>query len=68
MSLVSLWHNDDANVSTLEKKTLKIYHVLKDLKYGILRIFEEFWKKNRKKYSRLSEELRASKDTIHRQF
>ena len=56
-------------LSTLMKKTLKIYHVLEDLNYGILRIYAEFWKKIRKKSARrLSEELSASKDTIHRQI
>ena len=38
MSLVSVWHNDVSDVTTLEKKTLKIFHVLEDLNYGILRI------------------------------
>ena len=27
VSLVNVWHNDGSNVSRLEKKTLKIYHV-----------------------------------------
>ena len=40
MSLVSVWHNDGSNVSTLEKKIIEIYHVLEDLNYGILRIYE----------------------------
>ena len=44
-----LWHNDSSSVSTLEKKTLKIYHVLEDLNYGILKIYTEVWKKIRKK-------------------
>ena len=50
-SLVSVWHSDGSNVSTLEKKTLKIYHVLEDLNYGIglFRKYVEFWKKIRKK-------------------
>ena len=65
VSLVSVWHN----VSTLEKKTLKIYHVLEDLNYcGILRIYAEFWKKIRKNTRRPSKELGATKDTIHRQI
>ena len=55
MSLVSVWYNDGSNVLTLEKKTLKIYQVLKDLNYGILKIYAEFWKKilkkKKKKYS-----------------
>ena len=49
VSLVSVCHDDGSNVSTLEKKTLKIYSVLEDLNYGILRIHAEFWKKIRKK-------------------
>ena len=28
-----------------KSKTLKIYHVLENLNYGILRIYEEFWEK-----------------------
>ena len=48
-SLVSMWHNDGPNVSTLEKDTLKIYHVLEDLNYGIVRTYAEFWKKIRRK-------------------
>ena len=50
VSLVSVWHNDGSNVSTVEKKTLNIYYVLEDLNnYGILRIiYAEFWKKIRK--------------------
>ena len=59
--LVSVWHNDGSNLSTVKKKTLNIYQVLEDLNYGILRIYAEFWKK-----IRLSEELGVSKDTIHR--
>ena len=39
---------------------------MKDINYGILRICPEFWKKIRKKKV-LSEELGASKETIHRQ-
>ena len=38
VSLVSVWHNDDYSDSTLEKEIVKIYHVLEDLNYGILRI------------------------------
>ena len=49
MSLVNVWHNDGSNVSTLEKKTLKIYHLLEDLNYEILRIYADVWKKFRKK-------------------
>ena len=49
VSLVSVRHNDSSNVSTLEKKILKIYHVLEDLNYGILIIYRTFWKKIRKK-------------------
>ena len=66
--LVSIWHNDGSNVSTLEKKMLRIYHILEDLNYGILRIYAEFWNKNPQESThRLSEELGASKDTILRQ-
>ena len=36
VSLVSVWHNDG---STPEKKTLKIYHILEELNYGIFRIY-----------------------------
>ena len=72
MSLVSVWNNDGSNVSTLEKKTLKIYHVLDDLNYDILRIYAEIWKKippSKKNSTRwLSEELGESKDTIHSQI
>ena len=32
--VVSVWHNDGSNVSTLEKKTVKIYHVLEDIIMG----------------------------------
>ena len=39
LSLVSVWSNDGSNISTLEKKTLKIYHALEDLNYEILRIY-----------------------------
>ena len=45
VSLVSMRHNDSFNVSILDKKTLKIYHVMEDL----LKIYAEFWKKIRKK-------------------
>ena len=38
LSLVIVWQNDGSNVSTLEKKTLKIYHILEGLNYGILNI------------------------------
>ena len=48
VSLVSVCHDDGSNVSTLEKKTLKTYHVLEDLNYAILRLYAEFWKKIRK--------------------
>ena len=48
VSLVSVWHNDDSNFSTLKKMSLKIYDVLEELIYGILRIYVEFWKKIRK--------------------
>ena len=51
-----VWNNGDSKISTLEKKTLKIYHVLEDLNYGILGIYAEFWKKIRKSTRRLSEE------------
>ena len=47
MSLVNVSHSDGSNVSTVEKKTLKIYQ---------------------KSTCRLSEELGASKDTIHCQI
>ena len=42
LSLVNVWNIDDSNVATLEKKTLKIYHIMEDLNYGILRIYAEF--------------------------
>ena len=45
MPLVSMWHNNGSNVSTLDKKNTKDLLVLKDLNYGILRIYAEFWKK-----------------------
>ena len=35
-------------VSTLEKKTLKIYHIVEDLNYRILRISAEFRKRIRR--------------------
>ena len=45
VSLVSVWHNDSSSVSTLEKKTLKICHVLENLNHwdieNIRRGFEE---------------------------
>ena len=62
MLLVSVWHNDGSNVSTLEKKTLKIYHVLEDLNKlwdigNIPRVLEA---------NKLLEEFAASKYTMHR--
>ena len=42
-------HNYGSNISTLEKKTLKIYLIQEDLNYGISRTYAEFWKKIRKK-------------------
>ena len=42
---MSVWRNDGSNVSTLEKKILKIYHVLENLDYGLLRIYTDFWRK-----------------------
>ena len=51
VSLGSVWNNDASNVSTLEKETLNIYHILEELYYGTLRIYVEVWKKIRKKYS-----------------
>ena len=62
--------NDSSSVSTLEKNTLNIYHVLEELNEGILRLCEDFERKFAKKKSthRLSEEFVASKDTIHHQF
>ena len=56
------WYNDGSNISTLEKETLKIYHVLEDINYGMLRIYAK------KSTHRLSEELGASKDTINGQI
>ena len=47
VSLMSVWHNGGSNVSTLEKKTLKIDPVLEDISYGMLRINAEFSKKIR---------------------
>ena len=38
---MSVWHNNNSNVSTLKKKTLKIYDVLEYLNYGILKVLEE---------------------------
>ena len=51
------------------RKTLNIYHVLEDLNYGIFGIYAEFWKKIRKKRTRmLSEGLGASEDAINLQI
>ena len=50
------------------EETLKIYHVLEDLNYGIFRIYAEFGRKSSKSSRTLSEELDASKDNIHRQI
>ena len=48
---MTVWHKDGSNLSVLEKKTLKIYNILENLNYGILRIYAELWKKVRKKVS-----------------
>ena len=71
VSLVSVWHNDRSKVSTLEKKTPKIYHVLENLIMVYWEYMQSFERKSAKETRptrRLSEELRASKDTIHRQI
>ena len=66
MSLVSGWHNDGSKVSTLEKKTLKIFHVPEDLDYGILRAYmQNVGRKSAKGTRRLSEEFGTSRDVIH---
>ena len=65
---MSMWHNDGSNVSTLVKKTLKIDHALEDLNYEILRIDAKFERNSTKSTQRLSEELGASKDTVHHQI
>ena len=53
---MSMWHNDGSNISTVEKKTLKIYHVLEDLNYGIFRIYCRVLEENLQKDTcRLSE-------------
>ena len=64
---MSVWHDDGYNVSTLEKKTIKIYHVLEDLNYGIWEYTRSFGRKSAKKKStrRLIKELGASKDKIY---
>ena len=53
VSLVCMWHNNGSNVSMLEKmlekKTLKIYHILEELNYGIFRIYAKVWKEICKK-------------------
>ena len=47
------------------EQILKIYHVLKDINYGILRIYAKFGRISVKKSTRrLSEDLGTSKDTI----
>ena len=64
MSLVGVWHN---NVSSLEKKTLKIYHVLEDLNYGIFRIYRRVLEENLQKDTcRLSEKQVLQKILIAR--
>ena len=53
------------------RKTLKIYHVLEDLNYGIFRIYEEFWKKISKKkkvHVGCQKNLVHQNITIHRQI
>ena len=51
VSLVCMWQNDGPNVSTLEKETLNIYHVMEDLNYGILRIYMQSLEENTQKVS-----------------
>ena len=46
---MSVWHNNGSNISTLDKETLKIFHILEDINYEILRTYAEFWKKIRQK-------------------
>ena len=46
---MSVWHNDDSNVLTLEKKTLKTCHVLEDLNYEILSIGRRVLEENPQK-------------------
>ena len=56
-------------VPTFQHWRRKLYYcVLEDLNYGILRIYSEFCKKNRKNTRRPSEEHGASKDTMHRRL
>ena len=65
MSLVSVWHNDGFN--TVEKNTKDLARSgrskLWDTEY-ICKVLEE----NSQNSHRLSEELAASEDTIHRQI
>ena len=69
VSLVSVWHNNGSSVSILEKKTLKIYHVLEDINYRILRIYTGVLGENpQTSICKLTEELVASKDTTYRQI
>ena len=42
---MSVWNNDGFNISTMVKNILKVYHILEDLNYEILRIYAMFWKK-----------------------
>ena len=58
---VNVWHNNNSNISTLEKKTLKIYSVLEE---NICRVLE----KNPQKSTYRLSELGASKDIIHHQI
>ena len=64
---MSVWHNDGSNDPTLENKTLKIYNVLEDLNYGLLKYMQSFERIYAKRTPRLSEELLISNDTIYRQ-
>ena len=56
--LVSVWHNDGRSCPTL-----KTSHVLGHLNYGILRIYSEYWKKNRKKVL-----VGCQKNLVHRKI
>ena len=50
---MSVWHNDGSKVSTLENKTLKIYHALDDLNklWDIENIRRGLEENPKKKYS-----------------
>ena len=64
---MNAWHNDGSNVSTLENKTLNIYHILEDLNCGIENIRRALEQYTQSPH-RLPEELCESKDAIHRQI